>query len=98
MFYEKLTIQGVGKFVHVSSDEKMELLACPNRANQYAYENAHETPNGDGGQSLMGHLQQFLDTIPRNGDQAEGENEDQSTIIKPGSHCWNEPREGCCRS
>lgn len=47
--YKKLTIQGVGNFVHVSSDEKMELLACPNGTNQHAYEKAHGTPKGDSG-------------------------------------------------
>lgn len=89
------TLQGVCKLIHIVGDEEVKLFAGPNRANKNAYEQANGDSDGDGGQTLLCQIEQFVHTVARDCDQAEGEDEYRDTVIKSGFYDRYEPGKGC---
>lgn len=76
----------------------VELGPGPNRVEQHAYKNAYGGSYGNCWKSGVGQLEQFINAIARNRNQAECQDEYHGTIIEPSFDCWNESCESSHRS
>lgn len=64
----------------------MQILARPNRVNEYGYHHTSRPAKENGGKPLMGQLQDLVDPETRNGHKAERQYKYQNSVIVPPFH------------